>query len=240
MLSMIINYLKRKFFKRGFSKQSIAVNTDASELEINNWLLSGFVVYDLVPVVGIHPYPVNELCLMAAAVCSMQPTHIFEWGTNIGKSARIFYETARQFGIKTEIYSIDLPDDVDHAEHPGKKRGMLVKNLPGITLLLGDGLDTALGIYAELKHHGGVRPLFFIDGDHSYDSVVRELQGIITAVPDASILIHDTFYQSSESGYNIGPFKAVKDVLGKSSAEYKVLSENLGLPGMTFLYIKNN
>jgi cephalosporin hydroxylase len=237
-MNMVTSYIKRKIFKKGLFGQVPAVNPHASELEVNNWVLSEFVVQKLIPVVGVHPYPVNELCLMAAAVCSLKPTHIFEWGTNLGKSARIFYETACQFGVSADIYSIDLPDDIDHVEHPHDKRGMFVKNLKGVTLLLGDGLDTALNHYMSLGQKADIRPLFFIDGDHSYESVHRELEGIIAAVPEASILLHDTFYQSSDSDYNIGPFRAIEDVLGKSAGGYKVLTQNLGLPGMTLLYRK--
>ena len=60
------------------------------EFEVNNWIISEFIVEKLVPVVGVHPFPLDELSLMTAAVCRFQPELIFEWGTNIGKSARIF------------------------------------------------------------------------------------------------------------------------------------------------------
>jgi hypothetical protein len=73
---------------------------------------------------------------MIAAVCVLKRTHIFEWGTNLGKSARIFYEVARRFGIETQIYSIDLPDDIEHVEHPKEKRGVSAKNLKGVNLLI--------------------------------------------------------------------------------------------------------
>ena len=87
------------------------VNTHCTEFEINNWVISDFIVNCLVPIVGVHPFPLNELQLMVGTVCRFQPTHIFEWGTNIGKSARIFYETTNSFKIDAEIHSIDLPDD---------------------------------------------------------------------------------------------------------------------------------
>jgi hypothetical protein len=80
-------------------------------------------------------------------------------------------------------------------------------------------------------------PLFFIDGDHGYDSVKRELEGIIGAVPEANILLHDTFFQSPESHYNIGPYQAVQDVL-RTVPPYRILRQDLGLPGMTLLYRK--
>jgi cephalosporin hydroxylase len=173
--------------------------------------------------------------LMVAAVCRLKPTHIFEWGTNIGKSARIFYETCNALGIDTEIHSIDLPDDVEHVEHPGAKRGILVKNIKAVKLHLGDGLDTSLRILEQCGNRHP-RPLFFLDGDHGYSSVKRELEVIMEKVPDVSILLHDTFYQSEKSGYNIGPYQAIVDVMGTETGTYRILSQNIGLPGMTLLW----
>lgn len=207
-------------------------NPGAEAFEVDNWVVSRFVLKKIVPAVGIKPFPLNELQLMVSAVCRLKPTHIFEWGTHIGKSARIFYETAKYFNTPLEIHSIDLPDDVEHVENPHSKRGKLVKGKPGVFLHLGDGLNTALGIYRTLPP--GSRALFFLDGDHAYESVKRELEGIIANVLDAKILVHDTFYQSADSGYNIGPFKAVQEAIEKG--KFKVIETKTGLPGMTFLY----
>jgi cephalosporin hydroxylase len=233
----LLDYLKRKVKRINFSDQDPVVNPLCYEFEVNNWIISDFVVNKLVPVVGVHPYPINEQCLMAAAVCVLKPTHIFEWGTNLGKSARIFYEITHKFSIKTQIYSIDLPDDIEHVEHPKEKRGIYVRNLERVNLLLGDGLETSMKIYNTAKQEAKVVPLFFIDGDHSYNSVKRELIMITKDVPEAAILLHDTFFQSSESGYNIGPYQAVKDVI-TDSHNYKIIRQDLGLPGMTLLYKK--
>jgi hypothetical protein len=40
-----------------------------------------------------------------------------------GKSAG-FYEAACNFGVSTQIYSVDLPDDIEHISSQGK-RGIL-------------------------------------------------------------------------------------------------------------------
>ncbi len=240
----IVDRLKRKVRRVSFVRQEAVVNPHCHELEVNNWAISEFILQRLVSVVGIQPYPINEQCLMAAAVCALKPALIFEWGTNLGKSARIFYETARQFKVRTQIYSIDLPDDVEHVEHPGEKRGMYVRRLEGVHLLQGDGLETSLSVYRErmaslslVDKRVAKASLFFIDGDHGYDSVKRELEGIIGAVPEANILLHDTFFQSPESHYNIGPYQAVQDVL-RTAPPYRILRQDLGLPGMTLLYRK--
>jgi cephalosporin hydroxylase len=221
-------------FTRGFSYDTPTLNQNCSEFEVNNWIISKFVINELVPIVDIHPFPINEQMLMVSAVCRLRPSHIFEWGTNIGKSTRIFYVTSKTFGIHVEIHSIDLPDDIEHVEHPKSNRGMLVKEIKEVNLHLGDGLNTSLRLLSEAKTV--TAPLFFVDGDHSYESVKRELEGITVNVPQANILLHDTFYQSTNSGYNIGPHKAVTDVLTNLPNKYKIISQTLGLPGMTLLW----
>jgi hypothetical protein len=212
-----------------------AVNVGCSEFEVNNWVISEFIIERLVPVVGVHPFPLNELHFMVSAVCRLKPTHIFEWGTHIGKSARVFYETSQCFGLNLEIHSVDLPDDATHAEQPGQHRGVLVRGLQGVQLHQGDGLTTALSIYNRIG--APLRPLFFVDGDHGYDSVKRELTGIINSIPRANILLHDTFFQSRESGYNVGPHQAISAVMATMAPErHRLLSTQTGLPGMTLLY----
>ena len=217
----------------GVERKEPAMNIRCSEFEVDNWLISEFIVKKLLAVAGTHPYPLAELNLMVAATCRLKPQQIFEWGTNIGKSARIFYETGKRFGIPLEIHSIDLPDNLDHQEHPRSKRGRLVKGCAGVSLHQGDGLSKAIELY---KHNPQNRTLVFIDGDHSYESVCRELNGVIEAMPNASILLHDTFYQSEQSGYNIGPYDAVTKTLATMPGVYKVMSTTTGLPGMTLLY----
>lgn len=228
MLQKILNKI------RELKNKNAILNLNCSQFEVDNWVISKFIIKKLIPIVGVKPFPICELSLMVAIVCRFKPTHIFEWGTHIGKSARIFYETAEYFNIKTEIHSIDLPDSSLHNEHPGNKRGKLVRGLPNVFLYQGDGLDKSLEIIKNIKEK--CRPLFFVDGDHVYESVKRELIGIITNVPNAQILLHDTFYQSEESGYNIGPHQAIKDVLGELKTNYSKIETNTGLPGMTLLY----
>jgi cephalosporin hydroxylase len=209
-------------------------NRKCSQLEANTWQLSELVVNRLVPIVGVHPFPVHEIMLMAAAICRMRPSHIFEWGTHIGKSARIFHEVSAQYGIHSHIHSVDLPDDVAHVEHPSKERGRLVRGSRRVTLHQGDGLDVSLATWVA---EGGPRDvLFFVDGDHSETSVYRELSGIVGAIERPAVLLHDAFYQSPESGYNIGPYLAIERVLKEYPSRFKRVDSGLGLPGMTLLY----
>jgi len=228
----MINFL-RKYSKYDYS----VLNKNCTEFEINNWAISEFILKRLIPIVGVRPFPLNELFFITTTVLRFNPTHIFEWGTHVGKSARIFYEITKAFNIKCEIHSIDLPDDVHHVEHPKNKRGRLVKRINEVHLHQGDGLDFSLKIYKGIDCE--CRPLFFLDGDHSYESVKRELEGITKEVSNPIILVHDTFYQSKESGYNIGPYKAIQNIMLKYPNKYKINSLDTGLPGMNLLYINN-
>ncbi len=111
---------------------------------------------------------------------------------------------------------------------------MLVKGIKEVTLHRGDGISKAMELY---KSFGKVsRVLFFVDGDHSYESVKRELGTILTEVDNPSVLLHDTFYQSKESTYNIGPYEAIGDLLKDSKKGYKIIATQGGLPGTTLLY----
>ena len=207
-----------------------------SEFEVRNDIVSKFVLSKLVPVAGVNPFPLSELSLMTASICFFRPSHIFEWGTNVGKSARIFFEICKYFDFNTEIHTIDLPDDVEHDEHPQRKRGYYVKGIKAVKMHQGDGVSTAIDLCASSKKF--IRPFFFLDGDHEYESVHRELQFIHNNVTSPAILIHDTFFQSEESGYNVGPNMAIQDFLRSVPDRYHRIDAHLGLPGMTFLYQK--
>ena len=216
----------------------IAKNFNCEEFEVDKWVLSDFVLQRLVPTVGIRPYPLDELMLLAATVARFKPTYIVEWGTHIGKSARIFYETCEYFGIDSEIHSFDLPDEQEHIEHPKNARGALVKHLLKVHLYQEDGLKKGIEIYRK-SSITNKSILFYLDGDHAYESVYKELKTILEHIPNAYILLHDTFYQSVLSTYNIGPFLAIQEVLHNQKDDFNLISTGLGLPGMTLLYRKN-
>lgn len=222
-------------FPELYQSVDTVINDKSTELEVNINQLSSFIIKDLLPIFGVSPFPITELLLMSSAMVKLKPDYIFEWGTHLGISARIFFEICKKYDINATIHSIDLPDDIEHIEHPGNQRGIKVKGLKNIILHQGDGLDTSIDIAIKLK--GNNKLLFFLDGDHSCESVSRELNGIHNTFPKSYILIHDTFYQSSDSGYNIGPYEAVRDFLEKKPNQYKKISTDIGLPGMTLLYV---
>jgi cephalosporin hydroxylase len=208
-------------------------NPGCGEFEVDAWQLSAFVIKRLLPVVGMRPFPLNELMLLSAAVCRFTPSFIFEWGTHVGQSARAFYEITRHYGINCRIHSVDLPDDISHVEHPRETRGLMVKGLARVHLHQGDGLEVSLKLWESAGRPD--RVVFFVDGDHSEHSVYRELAGITNAVPRPVVLLHDTFYQSSDSGYNVGPHRAIERIMQEHPQRFKRLDSGLGLPGMSLL-----
>jgi hypothetical protein len=208
-------------------------NLAASEFEVDLWVLSRFLLEKIVPVVSTHPYPLNELLLMSATACRLRPSVVFDWGTHIGASARVFYECDKAFKLGYEIHSVDLPPDANHIEHPGEEHGRLVRGLAGVHLHRGNGVKVALDQWQKLGRPK--RPLFFVDGDHAYESVRDELNEIFTTVPDASALAHDTFFQSAESNYNVGPARAIDEIVKKFPSRFRMINSGLGLPGMTLL-----
>lgn len=210
-------------------------NQNCENFEVDKYIISKFIIKKIIPIIGIHPYPLDELILMTATVCFFKPTYIFEWGTNIGKSARIFSEISTHFKIPLLIHSIDLPDNIQHIEHVYNKRGLYVRRKKNVFLYQGDGLTTSLDILRDIKNEKN-NILFFLDGDHNYNSVFREIKGITENVLNPIIMVHDTFNQSVESHYNIGPYQAISDFVQLSPKKYHVLSSDLGLPGITVLY----
>jgi cephalosporin hydroxylase len=172
---------------------------------------------------------------MCSSVTFFKPDIIIEWGTHLGKSARVFYEIVKHLRIKTEIHSIDLPLKSNHIENiqDQNQRGMFVRGLP-VHLHLGDGLETAgaLLLHQKIKYNF---PLFFVDGDHSYDSVWKELNGIKELTKNAAILMHDMFYQGKVSNYNCGPYEAGKRFTEEN--DLYLWSTQLGLPGMSLLWL---
>lgn len=200
--------------------------------EADKWALSEFILKKLVTVVGIHPYPLDELLLMCSTLAYFKPEIIIEWGTHFGKSARIFYEAVSYLNLSTQIHSIDLPPAVEHVEniHSISQRAVFLHGLP-VMLHLGDGLTIAKKVLTELKPN---LPLFFVDGDHSYASVQNELNGIKSMAPRAIVLAHDTFFQGPESGYNCGPYEAIKEFALQNQLPLE--STILGLPGMSLTY----
>jgi glycosyltransferase involved in cell wall biosynthesis len=225
--------VKGLFFRKS-KKFYIDNSLTFQEFEVDKWEISNFIVKKIIPIVSCYPYPLDELLLMIGVICKFKPTHIFEWGTHVGKSARIFHETVTYYNIESKIYSFDLPDDVEHIEHPGNNRAIYLKGIKSVNLFQKDGVSNSIDIFND-SVDANKRALFYLDGDHSYESVTHELVTISSNISDPIFLLHDTFYQSSNSNYNVGPYRAIIDFLNINK-DFKIVKTDLGLPGMSLLY----
>lgn len=228
----MISHFFSRFLWRADVERPVPNHYNA-KLEVDNWLLSEFVIKKLVPIVGFTPYPLNELMLMSAALVFYQPRLLLEWGTHYGNSARIFFETIKFFNLDCRIHSIELPANSAHMENPHKHYAKHVKSIKDVQLHRGDGLTLAIEIALESSTDN--RVLFYLDGDHDYDVVLNEISQVANNFPLAAIIIHDTFYQNEESGYNVGPYRAVRAFLENSSHTYQLIETSTGLPGMSLL-----
>jgi cephalosporin hydroxylase len=199
-------------------------------LETEKWVLSRWLP-SLVRVVGTHPFPLDELLTMAGAFEYHRPELVVDIGTHLGKSARVWYEVAKWLGEPCQIHTIDLFDP-NHSEFPGKLLGQFIRGLP-VTQHLGDGYAVAEDLILANR---GKRVLLFLDGDHAYEIVLRELQLATLLRPGAScILVHDTFYQPDAS-YNHGPYLAIEE-FRKAFPFRQVVHLQLGLPGLSYLQV---
>lgn len=201
--------------------------------------LDRLVLETILPRAGLL-YPLAEISLMALVVDRVRPTHIFEWGTNVGASAKLFHVLTEALGMDTSIHTWDLPDNVSHGQHPGAEHGKLAQGLPRVQFHREDGLVGALAEYQRVKSsHPEARVLFFIDGDHAYDSVLREITAIVSGLEEFHLLAHDTFVQKPEAkGQFRESWLACATGLELSAREYRWLNVGFGSPGMTYLWGK--
>jgi len=108
--SILNHYLKSRWVKRYqnsidkilpnfpqlYINKNAVVNGGCTELEVNINQLSSFIFKDILPLVGVTPYNIIELLLLSSSVVKVKPDYIFEWGTHLGISARIFYEVCKK------------------------------------------------------------------------------------------------------------------------------------------------
>ena len=201
--------------------------------------LDSFVLEKILPKTGLL-YPLAEISLMALVVDRVRPTHIFEWGTNIGSSAKIFHHITESLGMDIPIHTWDLPEDVPHGQHPKENHAKLAKGLARVHFHRDDGLRGALAQYQiEKTKDPKIRPLFFVDGDHSYASVIREITGIVSAQDEFHVLAHDTFVQKPDSkGQSRESWVGCHTALELAAQDYRWLNVGFGNPGMAYLWGK--
>lgn len=139
---------------------------------------------------GLPAYGDHEVRFFESVLKRHRPTHVFEWGTNVGASARLFYEAGLELGYECEVHTVELPDELSvlDRDHPGERYGKWIDGIP-VHAHRGYGLIESIRLHRELNPE---RALFFLDGNHSYGVVLAELEGVYGVDDDAVMMIHDT------------------------------------------------
>lgn len=197
---------------------------EADKHSISQYLLK------LVKIVGYHPYSFDELLLMASAFQYHKPAVVIDVGTHQGKSARIWFELAQHFGTQTTIHTVDVCDP-NHSEYPGDMLGKFIRTTP-VKQHIGDGYEISCDL---IRKEPKANYLIFLDSDHSYENVLRELK-LAEVIKMGCLLVHDTFYQPG-STYNHGPYLAIQD-FSKEHTFKQVIHLQMGLPGMSYLALE--
>jgi predicted O-methyltransferase YrrM len=226
LLMNALRYVRSVPNKQPAESHAPITQTRPQLLEVNKWATSKYLP-KLVRIVGHSPYPLDELMLMAAAFEYHRPEIVIDIGTHIGKSARIWFELAKRLKIQATIHTIDLYDP-SHVEYPGHRLGTYIRGLP-VRQHIGDGYACACDIISAASPAACF--LIFLDGDHSYETVQRELH-LGQMIKRGCLLVHDTFYQPG-SPYNHGPYLAIQDSLPNLPVK-QVIHLQTGLPGMSY------
>lgn len=146
---------------------------------------------------GLPAYGDHEVLFFERVLERHRPTHVFEWGTNVGASARLFYEASLELGYECDVHTTEIPDELSmlDRDHPGHRYGTWIEGLP-IHAHRGYGLIASLALHESLRPE---RSLFYLDGNHSYGVVRAELEGVWGCDPSAVIMVHDTIRYTGEA-----------------------------------------
>jgi predicted O-methyltransferase YrrM len=151
-----------------------------------------------------------ERVLLYATVLGLRPARTLEIGTFLGGSAQIITAALDTIGHGSLI-CVDLNPRVapENWAKVGHRATMVAEPSP-------DGLTTAKRVA------GGLFDFALIDGDHTYDGVVRDIEGTLPVLADrAYLLFHDAYFHEVEHGIDDMVRKYARELteVGMMSAE---------------------
>jgi hypothetical protein len=153
--------------------------------------------------------PADQLKLYEAAHFARGP--VLEVGRLHGKSTVALAAGLRDGGSGERLYSIELQAKYrSAAEHHLGERGLLEL----VTLLDGDSVECIAALPGDFD-------TVFLDGDHSYEGVARDLDALRGRLrPGGVLLVHDLFHPANESG-EYGVARATAERLDAMGLAYR-------------------
>ncbi len=93
-----------------------------------------------------------------------------------------------------KVYSLDI----DHSNIVGKDQ------YSNVTWVTGDSKKTLPELIKSLKESGEDVNFILIDGDHSYNAVLQDLNNALAYTPksETALLVHDSWYEPSRDAIN--------------------------------------
>lgn len=136
---------------------------------------------------------------------------ILEIGRLHGKSTAVLAAGLREGRVQAPLYSVDLQDrHQSTAEGHLRERGLLEL----VTLMQGDSAE----VIAKLP---GRFDTVFVDGDHSYEGVMRDLHALEGRIePGGVAMFHDRFHPANESG-EYGVARALQERTAEMGLAYR-------------------
>jgi hypothetical protein len=146
-------------------------------------------------------YPADAQKLYELAFHAQGP--ILEIGTHKGRSTVLLATAQRDSGYDGVVVSMDISD-----EFLAEARATLAEAGLGSRVLLVQGTRTALtGVLPPL-----VPSLVFVDGDHTYEGVARDLAALEPIVPTGAVIaMHDFAGYDAEDPFWIQVEEATRD-----------------------------
>lgn len=186
-------------------------------------------IKDRIARLGIPGYGEDEIEFIVQTLRLAKPKAIFEWGTNYGASARIFHEAASILKLDCVIHTTELPIELAgiSPEHAGTNTGVIFHGIDSIVRHTGDGVTESLLAY---RQGGSPRSLFFLDGDHTTENVLRELRWVHAVAPKAIILVHDVSPDRQPHSHAHGPHRALEQFRRECGAYLvKIVASQAGM-----------
>ena len=126
--------------------------------------------------------------LYYCVLCNMDPSihnNILETGTNIGLSSIILAQGIKDSGIKGSLDTIEINEN-----YYNQSKNNILKS--GLSDIINQHLNNSINFLEKNKKK---YQIVFLDGDHKYESVMKEFELIYKNLNNNAIVIFDNTYE---------------------------------------------